>query len=255
MIRKILVLAFFLWPLAANADLTLKGHSTVGSFGTTLAQEERLFIHGNWLRRDFIDRGRAYSHLYDLAKRQVLIMDHSFRTVETHDMTALNTTTQVSAPVEKLELSVTPTGRKRNLQAWSCAEHAVSASMPALLGTEPVTFILKGTVWLASGVPEQASVKALVQATQDPAFFLAIPAAVRVAPAQARGISEIIRRVAPKGLPCMGEVDFTFEGTGPMANLARKMPARLGIEYQTFSAEPISQDAFAIPAGYSVVRR
>lgn len=255
MTRKILVLALFLWPLAAGADLTLTGHSTVGSLGTTLAQEERLLIHDNWLRRDFTDRGKAYSHLYDLARRQVVMMDHSFRYVEIYDMAALNTVTQVSAPTEKLDLSVTPTGRKNKLQAWTCVEHAVSSSMPALLGNEWVTFILKGTVWLASGVPEQVSVKALVQAAQDPAFFLAIPTAVRVAPAQARGISEIIRRLAPKGLPCMGEVDFTFEGTGPMANLARKMPSRLGVQYRAYSAEPISKDAFAIPAGYSVVRR
>ena len=255
MIRKILVLAFFMWPLAANADLTLTGHSTVGSFGTTLAQEERLLIHDAWLRRDFTDRGKAYSQLYDLEKRQVVIMDHSLRTAEIHDLATLNTATQVSAPAENLDLSVTPTGRKHKLQAWTCAEHAVSSSMPALLGAEQVTFILKGTVWLARGVPEQASVKGLVQATQDPAFFLAIPAAVRVAPAQARGISEIIRRLAPKGLPCMGEVDFTFEGAGPMANLARKMPAKLGIQYQAYSVEPISKEVFAIPAGYYVFKR
>ena len=255
MTQKMLMLALLAWSLAAHADLTLTGHSTVGSFGTTLAQEERLLIRDNWLRRDFTDRGKAYSHMYDLAKRQVVIMDHSFRTVEIHDMSALNSAAEISAPVEKLDLSVTATGRTRNLQAWTCAEHAVSASMPALLGTEQVTFALNGTVWLASGVPEQRSVKDLVQATQDPAFFLAIPSTVRVAPTQARGISEIIRRLAPKGLPCMGEVDFTFEGSGPMANLARKMPARLGIQYQAFSTEPISKDAFAIPAGYRVVRR
>ena len=255
MTRKMLMLAFLVWPLAVNADLTLTGHSTVGSFGSTLAQEERLLIHDNWLRRDFTDRGKAYSHMYDLAKRQVVIMDHSFRTVEIHDLAALNSATEVSAPVEKLDLSVTPTGRKQKLQNWTCAEHAVSASMPALLGTEQVTFALKGTVWLASRVPEQRSVKGLVQATQDPAFFLAIPTAVRVAPTQARGISEIIRRLAPKGLPCAGEVEFTFEGSGPMANLARKMPAKLGIQYQGFSSEPINKEAFAIPANYLVMRR
>ena len=257
MTRKILMLALALcvWPLAAHADLTLTGHSTVGSFGTTIAQEERLLIHGNWLRRDFIDRGKAYSHIYDLAKRQAVIMDHSFRTVEIYDMAALNTAIQVSAPAEKLDLSVTATGRKRKLQAWTCAEHAVSASMPAQLGTEQVTVMLKGLIWLAKGVPEQASVEGLVKATQAPDFFLAIPKAVMVAPAQARGISEIIRRMAPKGLPCAGAVDFTVEGSGPMANLAKKMPGRLGIEYQAFSREPIDQDAFEIPAGYSVIRR
>lgn len=255
MMRKILVLALSMCPLAATADLTLTGHSTIGSFGTTLAQQERLLIHDTWLRRDFIDRGRSYSHTYDLAKRQVVVMDHSFRSAEIHDLAALGTAAEVSAPAEKLELSVTRTGRKRPLGSWTCAEHAVSASMPALLGTEPVTFALKGTVWLASGVPEQASVKPLVKATQDPTFFLGIPTTVRIAPAQARGVSEIIRRIAPKGLPCGGEAEFSFEGSGPMANLAKKMPARLGVEYQAFSTEAIGKDAFAIPAGYRVIRR
>jgi hypothetical protein len=255
MIQRTLLLALILWPTIAAADLTLTGHSTMGGFGTSLAQEDRLLIQDTWLRRDFMDRGKAYTHMYDLAKRQVVIIDHSFRSAEIYDMAALNGATQVSAPAEKLDMNVTRTDHKRALGDWTCFEHAVSASMPALLGTEPVTFVLNGTVWLASGVPEQAAVKALVRASKDPDFFVGIPTAVKIAPTQARGISEIVRRLAPKGLMCGGEVAFTFEGNGPMANLARKMPAKLGIQYQAYSDDPISKEAFAIPAGYRVVKQ
>lgn len=255
MISRTLLLAVFLWPTLAAADLTLTGHSTMGGFGTSLAQEDRLLIHDTWLRRDFMDRGKAYTHMYDLANHQVVIIDHSFRSAEIYGMAALNGATQVSAPAEKLEMNVTRTDNKRALGEWSCVEHRLSARMPALLGTEPVTFVLNGTVWLASGVPEQDSVKALVRATKEPDFFVGIPTAVKFAPTQARGISEIVRRLAPKGLVCGGEVDFTFEGDGPLANLARKMPAKLGIEYQAYSDAPISKEVFVIPAGYRVVKQ
>ena len=255
MIRNTLVAMFLMCPLVAEADLTLTGRSMVGSFGTTLAQEERLRIRDTWLRRDFTDRGKAYSHVYDFAKRQIVVMDHSFRTAEVHDIGDLSALTTIHANASSLDLKVTRTQRTQALRNWTCSEHVVSARMPALLGSEQVTFVIEGTAWLASGVPEQASVKALVQVTQDPAFFLGVPATVRMAPIQARSISEIIRHLAPKGLLCGGTVDFTFEGDGPMANLARKMPGRLGIQYQAFSSEPISRDAFTIPESYRVIRR
>lgn len=255
MIPRTLLLPLILWPMLAAADLTLTGHSTMGGFGASVAQEDRLLIHDTWLRRDFMDRGKAYTHMFDLAKRQVVVIDHSFRSVEIFDMAALNGATQVSAPAEKLDMNLARTDNKRTLGGWTCVEHIVSARMPALLGVEPVTFVLNGSVWLASGVPEQAAVKALVHASKDPDFFMGLPTAVKFAPTQARGINEMIRRIAPKGLMCGGEIGFTFEGDGPMANLARKMPAKLGIEYRAYSDAPISVEAFVIPAGYRVVKR
>jgi hypothetical protein len=39
-----------------------------------------------------------------------------------------------------------------------------------------------------------------------------------------------------------------------MANLARKMPTKLGFTFQNYSTDPIAQDAFAIPAGYQVMQ-
>ncbi|MDD4881759.1 MAG: hypothetical protein PHX10_09305, partial [Gallionellaceae bacterium] len=55
-----------LWPMAGRADLTLSGYSAVGAFGMPMSSQERIWIHDSTIRRDFVDRGRYFSQLFDL---------------------------------------------------------------------------------------------------------------------------------------------------------------------------------------------
>lgn len=245
----VLVLAAF----PAQADLALTGHSAIDAFGMPLSSQERVWVRGTAVRRDFTDRGRAYTHLFDLSARQAMIVDHFTRTAEVHDLAALDAATEASTPSASLKLRFEPTGNARPLQTWTCREHELEASVPTRLGIEETLFHLKGRIWLARDVPEQAAVRALVDAAVKPDFFLAVPAVARMAPAYSRVMSEILRKLAPQGLPCGGEIAGSHEGSGPMANLARKMPSRVSLNFQQFSAEPIKPELFVLPAGYQKV--
>lgn len=244
-----------LWAAGASADLVLYGHSMTGAFGMPLSSQEQIWIRNTTLRRDFMDRGRAYTQLFDLAKKQAIIIDHFTRVAEVHDLASLDARTEASAPADALKLRFEPTGNARSLQHWTCKEHAIAASMPARLGNEETVFHLKGTLWLASGVPEEGAIKGLVNQAKKPDFFLGIPAMANVTPAQSRMVSEIIRKLATRGLPCAGELDGSYEGSGPLVNLARKMPTRFSITFQKFSSEPIKPEMFVVPAGYQQVQR
>ena len=129
----------------------------------------------------------------------------------------------------------------------------MTASMPAVLGKEEIIFHLKGQVWIAERARELAQVKDLVRLAKSKDFYLAIPEIARIMPAQARSLSELIRKLAPKGLPCAGQIDVSYEGNGPLANLARKMPTQLRVEVQNYSTSPLPADTFDIPAGYQTV--
>jgi hypothetical protein len=253
--RAVTALALFTGAASlAIGDLTLSGYSTIASFGMPMSGQEQIMIHKTSVRRDFVDRGKAYTHLFDLAKRQAVIIDHLLRRAEVYDLNAIQANIEVSAPVNSLKLNIERTGREHPLQNWTCSEYDLSVSMPAVMGTEAIVFHLQGQIWLAERARERAEVKDLVKIAKRPDFFLTIPEVARIVPAQARSVSELIRKMAPKGLPCAGQIDVSYEGNGPMANLARKMPTRLGVEVQNYSTSPIPPEAFAIPAGYQIVQ-
>jgi hypothetical protein len=235
------------------ADLTLSGYSVIGSFGMPVSGQEQVMIHKTSVRRDSIDRGRAYTQLFDLDKHQAVVIDHFFRRAEVYDLNAIQANAEVSAPVSELKLQIERKDGKYMLRDWTCREYDVAASIPARMGNEETLFQLKGEIWLAKGVRELSEVRSLVKLARKPDFFLAIPEVARIMPAQARAMSELIRKLAPRGLPCKGEIEFSYEGNGPMANLARKMPTKVGFTFQNYSTDPVAENAFAIPAGYQVV--
>lgn len=252
---KHLAIWLMFWSAASHADLMLSGNSTASAFNMPLSSQEQIWIGTAQVRRDFTDRGRAYTHLFDLGKKQVVMIDHFTRVAEITSLTALDAATQASAPSDDLKLKLEPTGNISMLQNWTCKEHDFAASVPTVLGNEQTVFNLKGKIWIASGVPEQAEVKALVNAAKKPDFFITIPQLAQVAPAYSRIMNEILRKVVPIGLPCAGEMQASYEGSGPMANLARKLPSKASLRFQQYASEPIKPEMFAIPAGYRLMQK
>lgn len=237
-------------PCAARADLALVGYSAAGPLST----QERIWIHESQFRRDYVDRGRAYTQLFDMTKHQLYVVDHAARMIESYDLKALQATADQGAPPGTLNMTLTPTGETRPLRTWTCTGYTLAASMPTRLGNEETVFHLQGKVWVAAGTPEQAALQRLVELARQKDFFLGIPAAIKATPAQAQMLSELARSLAPRGLPCAGELDARYEGNGPMANLARRLPARLSLSIQDFSSAPLGPDVFALPANYQMRR-
>lgn len=247
----VLVLAV---AMPARADLSLIGRSTVNAMGMQGIGQEGLWLRKTKLRRDMIDRGKAYSHLYDLATREITIIDHSLRQASVYAMSALNQDADARFSSKNLRLDLTPTGRRHQLQSWNCLENRIHVAMPIELAGEKVSFEMVGTLWLAKNEPEQAETEPFVKAAQEPDFFMGIPALARKSPAQAKGISEVVKRLAPLGLLCAVDVETRYEGTGRMAELSRKMASRIAVTYEKYSTEALKEEVFRIPEGYQVVR-
>ncbi len=250
-----LALSLLLLAGVARADLSLEGRSTVHAMGMQGVGQEGLWLQKTKLRRDLIDRGKSYSHLYDLSSREIVIVDHSLRQATLFTMASLNKDPDARFSSKDLKLELTPTGRRHQLQAWNCAEHKLHVAMPAEVAGEKVSFEMEGTIWLARNAAEQAETNAFVRAAQDPDFFMGIPALASKSPGQARGLSEVVRRLAPLGLLCAVDVNTRYEGSGRMAELSRKMASRIAVTYEHYMTDPLKDDIFAIPRGYRVVRQ
>jgi hypothetical protein len=239
----------------ASADLALMGRSTVLAMGMKGVGQEGVWLSKQHLRRDLIDRGKAYTHLYDLEAREIVIIDHSQRSAQVYTMGVLNRQADAKVVGKDVRLEVTPTGRKQTLQAWSCAEHKLNFVMPAEVAGEKLSFELSGTLWLARNTAEQKETDYFVKAAADPDFFMGIPALAKSSPAQARGISEAVRRISPMGLLCAIDAETKYQGSGRMAELSRKLASRISLTYERYSTAAIKPDTFDIPKGYRVVKQ
>ena len=126
--------------------------------------------------------------------------------------------------------------------------------MPAELAGEKVSFEMDGTIWLAKNAPEQGDTAAFVKAAQEPDFFMGIPVLAKKSPGQAKGLSEVVKRLAPLGLLCAVDVETRYQGTGRMAELSRKMASRIAVTYDKYVTDTLKDEVFEIPKGYRVVR-
>jgi hypothetical protein len=250
----LLICALALAP-AAQAGLTLNGRSTVVAMGMQGTGKEKVWLDNTLIRRDMVDRGKAYSNIFDLKAREVTIVDHSLRQATVYSTASLKEQTEASVDSKAIRLEVKPTGRTHVLQKWPCAEHTLILTMPAEIGGEKLSFEMEGTLWLARNTPEQRETAAVLKLMQDPDFFMGIPTLAKTSPVQARGISEAIRRLAPMGLLCSVEVSLKYEGTGRVATLSKKMASHISLTYDDYSGEPIPKGTFEVPAGYRILRQ
>jgi hypothetical protein len=238
----------------ARADLTMVGRSSVASIGMPVIGKETLQIQGKQMRRDIIDRGRAYSFLYDLDGREVTVMDHALRQATLYAMPGKVSTPEAKAVRKDLKLDLDKTERKHQLQDWVCEEHKLDAALPTQIGQDKAVFKLLGTVWLAAGTPEQKEMNALRKAAEAPDFLPGVPLQAKISEDQALVVAEVIKRLSGKGMLCAMEVQTQYEGTGRMVELARKVATRFSLTYDSYTTDKLPAAAFQIPDGYKQLK-
>ena len=136
------------------ADLTMNGRSTVVAMGMQGSGQEKIWLDKTLIRRDMLDRGKAYSNLFDLKAKEVTVLDHSLRQATVYSTGDLKQETDAAVDSKAIKLEVKPTGRTHMLQKWDCAENTIRLSMPAEIGGEKLDFEMAGTIWLARNTKE-----------------------------------------------------------------------------------------------------
>lgn len=247
---RLLLLAALSFAPAAQADLTLLGRSTLTALNLPSQGREALYVKGQQLRRDVTERGRSYSYLYDLKKREVAVVDHFQRLIDRHALASAK-----PAGRSALQLDLKGTGRKHALQDWTCEEYALAASLPGEMGQEKVNLVLVGTVWLERRPAERKELAPFVRAVAAEDFFVGSALPGQPANGQAQGLNEAMRAVLGKGMLCAADIQLKYEGDGPMADLGRRMATKASIVFESVSEAAIEDAVFAPPAGYREVSR
>jgi len=236
-----------------SADLTLSGRSSIAAIGLPSIGQERLMLKENQVRRDLLDRGRAYSYLIDLDKQEVSVLDHALRSAEIYPIAGSR---QAKLAGKKpIRMNLARTQGEFAIRHWQCQEHSLQAETAAMLGSEPVTFRLRGNVWLAAKTPEQAEMETLGKAADQPNYLLGLPSMAQIPADQAEVVGEVLRQLVGKGMLCGLDLEARYAGKGRMAELAGKMATRLTVFYADFSTQAIADESFVIPTGYRVIRK
>jgi hypothetical protein len=248
-------LSILLFAAFAQADVTLTGHSTVTAMNMPSTSQERIYLKKSLLRRDQLDRGKAYTYIYDLHGHDIYVLDHSQRTVDAHDMNMVSNVPAARISQKDLKLNLEPTGQQHPLNTWNCAENTLEASMPGELGPERVTLELTGKVWLAKNTREQKDLQAFFKVMDSPDFLIGIPSLTQSSPNQTRALGEVLKRLFAHGMVCAIDVELKYQGGGRMAELARRMATRLSLVYDNATFDPLPDSFFVSPPGYREVNR
>ena len=256
-----------------GADVTITMTTTVdggraAAAGGGLSPTIVTRIKGNKSRTD-VDMGQnSVATLVDLTTKQAIILQPNQKTAQILDPAAMKSGAPANMPMPKVDTSVKPTGKTRDIDGNKCTEYAVSmrmdmASMAGGRGDMPadaaaamkdLRMTMTGFIWVAKDAPGGAE----YQAFQTGASKLMAAALSGGRPGgMPSGMEQLITGFgdAP-GIPYLTELTMGIEGTGPIVEMMKKMgEMKIISRVKSISTDPIPDALLAVPDGYKMVKQ
>ena len=145
-------------------------------------------------------------------------------------------------------VSFKPSGQTKKLLGRTCTRYTLRSSRPTWFFEEPFTITARGQVWLALDGRDVAEYLAFTKA--------AAAAGLRTSPLfqgpQPWGMAEIEHVSSQHGMRLQEEMQFKFERSDPLAQ-GTSRPATIDatVKITGISTDPIPDDLFTVPAGYT----
>ncbi|HJR59186.1 MAG TPA: hypothetical protein VJ813_07310 [Vicinamibacterales bacterium] len=208
-------------------------------------------IKGQKSRAEIDTNGQVVTSIVDLAAGQVIFLDSTTKTA------TITTPASAAGSAPKMNIALKPTGKTQAIGGHQCEEHVMTASMPMAqyvgghVTPEEVKdgrMVMDGSIWIARSAPGAAEFTAFNQAAMK--SNLLSP----VAGLMPGGFGKLLEAaaVAP-GMPYLTELAMSFEGTGPIVDLMKQMgPMKMVQKVASVATDPVADDLFTIPAGYTV---
>ncbi len=240
-LAALLVLAV---PSFADVTLTMNMSMNAGPIATS--GQVISSLKGTKVRSDAKVMNQNLSILVDPATKQQIMLNHV-----TKQMTTINPQQAMAGlPVGfgDAVASVKPLGQTKDILGRVCQGFAVEIVMPMTANGETITMKLTGPVWLAKDGPGVAEYKAAQKALAD--------AGLSMSPfgqgPSAKGMTEVAKALADAGMVMEQEIHMTVEGTGQMAQMMGQMGSMtMTMTVTAISTDPIPDERFAIPEGYT----
>jgi hypothetical protein len=251
--RPALFAAAAMWLAApAWADVTLTQTTTSKMVnGTNITR-----IKGHKMRIDMkpSQPGPApdTSMIFDVDAGKIIIVDHTKKEAMIRGTAdfggALTKVTEAD-----METSLTPTPGTKTVAGVSCTVYnsKVAVKFAPVENQPPMTVSMAGPVCLSKTAPGQADFKEFYNAASQKGFIFSDPQAAKGQPGLAKGMATMMKKWADAGIALTSDLNMTFEGSGMMAEMMKKMGSnKTTTETTKIETTALSDDLFAVPAGY-----
>lgn len=251
-----------------RADLTLTQTVTVEGGMAAMAggvmPKMTTRIKGLKSRMDVEVMDQRIVTLTDLAAKQIILLNSAKKTAQVLGAGGAQVP-GLPAAMPQVDMSFKPTGQSRVIEGAKCEEHAfdlaVAVSEMAASGQAPpeaaammqdVKMVMSGSVWIAPGGAGVADYTRFQKAAAGSSLLGALTGMV---PGQGGGMDKLMAAAASApGLPYLTEMTMTFQGTGPMVEMMKKMgPMKMSQRITAVSTDPIPDSVFEVPEGYQIV--
>jgi hypothetical protein len=274
--------AVLLFSAALRADITIVQTTTVeggmaqmaAASGASMTPRVTMRVKGMKMRSDVESGPISMVTIVDVANKQVIILRADQKTatiVSTKPPAATTTTTTTTTttagtppPTPGMDASVKPTGRSQVIDGVKCDEYLVNATadmstmrnaqMPpeAAAMMQGMKVRLNGSIWVAKDAPGAAEYMAFQKAAA--AEQLAGASAVGVNMPGMENFAKAMGSIS--GLPYLTEMETSIEGSGQMADMMKQMgTTKVTTKVSSINADPLSDDLFKIPEGYTTIKQ
>ena len=183
----------------------------------------------------------------------MIVLNHDTKEAEVIDMTSLGASLE-KAGVADITTSITPTTQTRQIAGQTCTVYDLKIAVPMPIAKTAMTMVMSGPQCLVKNGPGQADYAAFYRAAAEKGGFLDANQA-KGRPETAKAMVDMYRKMAELGVPFSTEMKMSVEGTGPMADMMKKMDNTITTEVTSVSTATIDPTMFDVPAGYKVSKR
>jgi len=232
----------------ASADVGVTMTMTMNAGGTAINSEMHTRIRATKMRTDMRLMQQDASVLFDADTKQVLVINHATKEISSPDPGAMAGQLPIPMTFGDAVVSMKPTGETKELLGRLCQGYAVQMTIPMTVNADTITMRMAGTLWVLDKGPGVEEFKALSRAAAESGFstsFMAQGPTIK-------GMVEVQKTMAEAGIPMSQEFSMSLEGTGPAAAMLAQMGNMvMTMAVTSFSTDPIADDAFTEPAGYT----
>lgn len=237
----------------AAADVTVNATTTGKGLGQAASGQSVTYVKGNKMRTETVMGDNTIVSIIDLDAQRMYTVNVKKREADAYDLAKMRADIDKAIGSAEATVSFKPNGQKKTVMGVSCDGYDLLISMPAGQQGMEMTMTMSGPAWVAKGMAGFADYAAFYQAAVDKGMFFQNPQQAKAQPAQTRGLAEMYRAIAATGMPLEQEINIKMDGSGPLAGMMAKIGnMSIGNQVTAVSTGALSDDLFAVPAGFKV---
>lgn len=272
--RWVTTLAVFaVCTAAVHADVTIVQTTTVeggmaAMAGQSMSPKTTSRIKGKKARNDIDAQMIQMTTISDLDANQVIVLRNDQKTAQIiTPETAATAIKNAASAMPATDSTVKPTGKSQVIDGVKCDEFTFSLSMDmsqmnpggqmppeAMEAMKGLKMNMAGSLWVAKEVPGAAEYMAFQKAASTNQLA---SVASGLSGMSMPGMDKMMKAMSSvNGMAYLTEMTMTIEGTGQIAEMMQQMgPMKITTKVTSITTDPLSDDLFKVPEGYSVIKQ